>query len=503
MGLRQSTEIQGNILAPFNKPHQVFLFVSFKRQDAAARQWLGRLVDRVATTRDVADLNEKFRGLRKKVGRAKAAAMPEIRRAWTGVGLTSWGLVTLHPELAADLAAYEAFWRGPLGEGTDEYGNRMAPAAVIGDLEQSDPCDWVVGGPGPDQIPVDALVTIAADDQALVQTTLDGELGALKVDKDHELEVVMVQWGATLEGPNGGREHFGFKDGVSQPGIRGFTSEVVQKNGRLESQDQPGSPIIATGEFVLGYAGERGSYLRGRRPNPPEWMHGGSFQVFLRLTQDVAGWHKEMERLGADMSQDVAEKLIGRRKDGAPLARDVGNGPNDFDYADDLLGNDTPRFAHIRRANPRNDAVYNDRSHRLLRRGVPFGPFANDAAEAEANLAERGLLLNAFMASIEDQFEAVQRNWASNAGLLPVTAGSGRGLPENAITDGPDPLIGAGTHPCLLRRQGQDPMPLDLPRFVRTTGAVYAFAPSLSALRRLGKKDLMQPGVRVAVGERA
>jgi Dyp-type peroxidase family len=499
MGLRDSTEIQGNILAPFNKPHQVFLFISFKHQDAAARQWLGRLADRVATTRDVAGLNKEYRKLKNKHGRTKAAAMPEIRRAWTGVGLTSWGLVTLHPELAADLAAYEAFWRGPLGEGTDEYGNRTAPAAILGDPEQSDPCDWVVGGPGPDQIPVDALVTIAADDQDLVRTRLDEELAALKVDKDHELVVVATQWGATLLGPNGGREHFGFKDGVSQPGIRGFTSEVVQKNGRLESQDQPGSPIIATGEFVLGYAGERGSYLRGRRPNPPEWMHDGSFQVFLRLTQDVAGWHKELERPGAALTKEVAEKLIGRRKDGTPLAQG-GTGLNDFDYAGDLLGDDTPRFAHIRRANPRDDDVYNDRSHRLLRRGIPFGPFANDAAEAEANQAERGLLLNAFMASIEDQFEAVQRNWASNAGLLPVTAGPGRGVPENAITDGPDPLIGANTHPCLLRRHGQDPVPLYLPRFVRTTGAVYAFAPSIPALRQLGKTDQMQPGVRAAPG---
>jgi Dyp-type peroxidase family len=498
MGLRQSTEIQGNILAPFNKPHQVFLFVSFKHQGAAARQWLGPLANRVATTSDVADLNERFRELKNKHGRAKAAATPQIKRAWTGVGLTSWGLVTLHPELAADLAAYEAFWRGPLGEGTDEYGNRTAPAAILGDPEQSDPCGWVVGGPGPDQIPVDALVTIAADDQDLVQARLDQELRALKVDKDHELVVVAMQWGATLQGPNGGREHFGFKDGVSQPGIRGFTSEVV-RDGRLESQDQPGSPIVATGEFVLGYPGERGSYLRGRRPNPAEWMHYGSFQVFLRLNQDVAGWHEEMERFGKAPLQNVAAKVIGRERDGTPLAQG-GAGLNDFDYAGDLLGDDTPRFAHIRRANPRNDAVYNDRSHRLLRRGIPFGPFANDAGEAQANPAERGLLLNAFMASIEDQFEAVQRNWASNAGLLPVTAGLGRGVPENAITDGPDPLIGADTHPCLLRRRGQDPVPLDLRRFVRTTGAVYAFAPSLSALRRLGEDDPMQPGVRAVSG---
>jgi len=68
----------------------------------------------------------------------------------------------------------------------------------------------------------------------------------------------------------------------------------------------------------------------------------------------------------------------------------------------------------------------------------------------------------------------------------------GRGGPESAVTDGPDPLIGAGTHPCLLRRDGQDPLPLKLPRFVRTTGAVYAFAPSISTLRRLGSQESMR-----------
>jgi Dyp-type peroxidase family len=495
--LKDSEEIQGNILAAFKNPNQLFMFVNFGNDQAAARQWLRRLTERVATTRDVAAHNHEYRRLKERYGRARLRAMPEARRAWTGVGLTSWGLVTLHPELAADLAAYEAFWRGPLGEGTDEHGNRTAPAVVLGDQEQSDPRNWVVGGP--DQPPVDALVTIAADDQDLLQARLDEELAALKVGKDHELRVVEVrqpdgstspgQWGATLQGDNGGIEHFGFKDGVSQPGIRGFTGEEV-RNGRLEDRDRPGSPIIATGEFVLGYAGERGSYLRGPRPDPPEWMRDGSFQVFLRLTQDVAGWLEEMERLGTALSEDVATKVIGRRRDGTPLAGGGGTELNDFDYTNDPLGNATPRFAHIRRANPRDDAVYNDRSHRLLRRGIPFGPFAKDLAEARANPVERGLLLNAFMASIEDQFEVVQRQWASNSDLLPVTPG--RGGPESAVTDGPDPLIGASTHPCLLRRDGQNPVPLHLPRFVRTTGAVYAFAPSISTLRRLGGLESMR-----------
>jgi Dyp-type peroxidase family len=474
MELRSSDSIQGNILAPFNKPRQAFLFLNFGNDQAAARQCLRRLGDGVATTREVSDNNAGY-----KAWKRQRRPRPEAT-SWMGVGLTSWGLVTLHPELAPDLAMHDAFWRGPLGEGTDEHGNRIAPAALVGDREQSDPRSWVVGGPG--QPPVDAIVTIAADDAQRLRDRVDQELARWNLPADR---VLLQQEGATLEGDHGSVEHFGFRDGVSQPGVRGFNQETL-RNGRLEIDDRPGSPIIATGEFVLGYPGERGSYPGGRRPASAGWMRDGSFQVFLRLTQDVAGFLEEMERLSETLGEDVAAKVIGRRKDGTPLAS-PGGGLNDFDYADDPDGNQTPRFAHVRRANPRNDTVFNDRSHRLLRRGIPFGPLARDQAAARGNPVERGLLLNAFMADIDDQFETVLRNWAGNAGTLPVTPG--RGGPEDAVTDGPDPLIGASTHPCLLRRQGQDPVPLPLPRFVRTTGAVYAFAPSVPALRRLGRDE--------------
>ena len=53
MELRSSESIQGNILAPFNKPHQVFLFVSFGNDQQSARRWLAGVADGVATTREV------------------------------------------------------------------------------------------------------------------------------------------------------------------------------------------------------------------------------------------------------------------------------------------------------------------------------------------------------------------------------------------------------------------------------------------------------------------
>lgn len=473
--LRSSETIQGNILAPFNKPVQIFLFLSFGNRQEHARNWLAELVDSklVATTKDVVehDRNRK----------ATPEGQTPEKRTWVGVSLTSSALVTLHPELAADLVAYDAFWRGALAD-RSYGGRRTASPALVGDQLASDPLGWAIGGPC--QPPVDALLTIAADDAGRLHHRATKERERAE---GHHLEVLQVrpdngrmtlgQHGRRLPGGNGGVEHFGFRDGVSQPGIRGFT-EATRRDDRLEVAGDAGTPVIAAGEFVLGYEREGGSYPEAPRPEPPPWMRDGSFQVFLRLNQDVHGWRTQMERL-RELSKDevdVAAKAIGRAQDGTPLAPggDVER-PNDFTYDEDPNGEDTPRFAHVRKMNPRSDAPLQGRTHRLLRRGLPFGPPTPENAPADK--VERGLLFNAFMASIEDQFEFVQRNWASNPISLPASP---------VVTDGPDPVAGASDAPCILRRRDQGPVELPLGRFVRTTGAVYAFAPSLPTLRRLG-----------------
>src|SRR5262245_28297949 len=357
--LRLSETIQGNILAPFHKPHQMFLFLNFNNDQDAARRWVTALTaraddSRIATTKAVAEHNAE-REAHKAEGGVQS---PE--QIWMGVSLTSSGLVTLHPELAADLVTYDAFWRGPLGEGRDEPGGLTASAALLGHADESDPGDWVIGGPN--QGPVDALVTIAADSEHDLGERVEAErrlarglgLTVLEV-RQRDGSRPQGQRGDTLGDPRRGTEHFGFKGGVSQPGVRGFTSATI-RHGRWERKDQPGSEIIATGEFVLGYARERGPYRRANPGDPPSWMRDGSFQVLLRLTQDVVGWMEQMDRLGHAVSEDVAAKAIGRRPDGAPLApAGGGQGLNDFSYDDDPDGYHTPRFAHIRKANPRND----------------------------------------------------------------------------------------------------------------------------------------------------
>ena len=154
-------DIQGNILAPFNKPFQAFLFLNFRNAQKGAREWISALVE-----------DENFASTSKVFAHASARKKNAERRCWVSVGLTSSGLTTLHPELAVDLVAYDAFSRGVLAD--REYrGERRISPALVGDTRAGDPTTWAIGGP--DDPSVDALVTIAADDYASLEKVAEGE----------------------------------------------------------------------------------------------------------------------------------------------------------------------------------------------------------------------------------------------------------------------------------------------------------------------------------------
>src|SRR5437588_369889 len=85
---------------------------------------------------------------------------------------------------------------------------------------------------------------------------------------EHGLKILFVQQGRTrIDNP--GHEHFGFKDGVSQPGIRGITDPddpIANPN-----QGHPGQDLLWPGEFVLGYPQQipkAAEGVDGPNPNP-------------------------------------------------------------------------------------------------------------------------------------------------------------------------------------------------------------------------------------------
>ena len=474
--LRGSTTIQGDVLAGFRKDHEQFLFLRVA-DEKSGRAWLADISPRVAATREVASFNERFSVARRHGGGTDPEAMAAL---WVGVSLTAAGLHEIAVDdpfggLATD--AFGAFRRGAHGS-----------AERLGDVGEDAPERWLFGRP--DQ-PIHAVLIVAADRLDDIGRELERQREAAA---RHGAYIVFEQSGGTLPGRRSGHEHFGFKDGISQPGVRGF--DEADPAAADEVKGKPGVDLIAAGEFVLGHEDSQGVV-----PAAPGWMRDGSFQVIRRLGQDVPGWWAQVQGSAtavgsATLSADaLAAKLVGRWRSGTPLALSAAvdsragldrSRDNDFEYDDDPDGDHTPRFAHIRKVYPRKadppgPGASVDR-HRIIRRGIPFGLRFDPAQGRGFGVdAPRGLVFVAYMARIEDQFEFLQAAWANFAKFPEVVTNH-----DTPAADGPDPVIGQDAAGAAVRlRHGGQEIELALRRFVRTEGALYTFTPSLPVLTAL------------------
>jgi Dyp-type peroxidase family len=462
-------EIQGNILAGFNKDHASFLLFELPAP-RAARRWLAEIVDEVATTKEVKAFNDLFRQVR-----ARHHERETIKATWMNLAFTFTGLMALGVD------------EDDLRQLPVEYREGMrARATEIGDNGDNAPANWPANL---GRSRIDVVMIVAADSGA---DRNDEVAHFARHAARHDLRLVYQQDGMTRRDAPG-HEHFGFKDGVSQPGIAGFTDDPI-----------PGQDLVAAGEFVLGYprqAAPPGQPPAGPSPQPA-WLENGSYLVFRRLTQDVAGFQDFIRQTASTehLSEDLlGAKLVGRYRSGAPLegARNSAVDPadadpsvvddahiNDFDYQEnDPDGAYVPRAAHIRKTYPRDQRPPGEdeaQRRRIIRRGIPFGqsfhrggrphsPFAADAAFPH----DRGLCFACYQRSIADQFELIQSSWV-NADSVPQPA------------DGVDAIISQAADRRQIAIPGTPRTPLRLARqWVRTTGGEYFFAPSITALHQL------------------
>uniref|UniRef100_UPI000ADDB37D Dyp-type peroxidase n=1 Tax=Streptomyces sp. SBT349 TaxID=1580539 RepID=UPI000ADDB37D len=484
--LRESAEIQGDILAGFKKDHVQLLFLTFG--DAAkARRWLGRLRHRVASTRDVAAFNANFSRAR----RVAAGTDPaDLKAVWRSVSFTFGGLT-------------ELIGGPPITDipfGTTQHAFQQGAAErkdITGDTGRNDPGGWLFGASQND--PVHAVLTVAADRPGDLRAALDVEHEEAAA---HRVAIAFEQYGATLEGVRRGKEHFGFKDGVSQPAVRDF--DEPEADDPDHQKGKPGTRIIPHGEFVVG-----GPTDNRPQPGLPPWMLQGSFHVVRRLGQDVPGWWAQvadqLEILKAKgavppeaTSEWLAARLVGRWRSGTPVAKspdtDLPAHPgaetdNDVSFADDLEGRVTPLCSHARKTNPRDGLKVRpeDRATvaqkgaldgtRIMRRGIPFGmPFDPAGGPGNGPDAPRGMMFVCYQADLVAQFEFVQQTWID-----------GEDFPERPAKVGRDTMIGReGEVSFPAGGEGStDSVQLSMRQFVRTEGAVYAFAPSLPALKDL------------------
>ena len=364
-----------------------------------------------------------------------------------------------------------------------------ARAPVVGDVGVHAPKHWEGGLGGPD---IHAMALIRTDSD-------EGRDEAMRImraemEATGGIEVRFVQDTLALAHENGigsEGEHFGFADPVSQPPIEGADPPPYPGDG--EPQPDGTWRGLKPGEFLLGYEDEVGPEGT-RAPEPLELRLNGTYVVFRKLYQDVAAFRRYLGTAAKSLygSDDayhrdlIGAKMMGRWRSGCPLdlspEKDdpsIAADPhrrNDFTYAGDDNGLRCPLGAHLRRSNPRLTPLKRAtavRRHRLIRRGVEYGPHLADGA-LEDDGVDRGLVNLFIQADIERQFEFVQNEWMKGGEFIGLDASE------------QDPINGVGGEGSQMSVPGaKRPMLFDLPTFVLVKGGEYLFVPGLKAFEGL------------------
>jgi deferrochelatase/peroxidase EfeB len=291
--------------------------------------------------------------------------------------------------------------------------------------------------------------------------------------------------------PAGGRLHFGYRDGIT-------TLDVD-----WEDAGRPGAVNLR--EFLLGYPTK--DYPTTPFADGPwrDFARDGSFACLTWIYQDVAAFETFLARYapalapslpGVDAKEWLAARLLGRWRDGSPLARYPDMPPpapdlnNDFGYADDPAGTRCPLDAHIRIAYSRDQTLsfpnasrFPKGPPRLIRRGFSYG---EPLASAEDDGKDRGLFGLFLCARVNEQFYSVLR-WMQQTQFSDVFD---HGKPGRA---GQDRLTGSrlpgGENRTpdsnILATVGGVSTPISLQPFIRHKGVVILFVPSIAALREL------------------
>jgi Dyp-type peroxidase family len=509
----EADDIQGNILPGFRRQQQLFVAYSATDGDRLA-QALGVLQPRV--TRVAATLAHRATRKRALIAKQAPAARSDL---WLALALGARAVTALG---AAEVAGLdEAF---PVGQIPGRMGDPSQQTLPDGTANPGNRSNWVVGSPAR---PVDLLLIFAHDHdvQGAAAPLLD-EVSALLGARP-----VYCELGELLPGDI---EHFGFRDGVSQPGVRGHVvvggaAVLVTTRYGVPARDgveygKPGQPLQWPGQFLIGQPA-----FSGDAPSVAAELRNGSFMVFRRLTQDVKAFYEDSDAMAAALSArigrplsgaDLRAKMVGRfpsgaalmRHDAEPATAEAQIALNHFEFArpldaiqltdaertkvaasfadpDPLFGLRCPAWSHIRKVNPRDLPTDKGdpgrtRDFQMLRRGIPFGrAYNHDNPSVPDNGTERGLLFVSYQRSIADQFELLNRDWMNHF-KGPHSGGFDLLVGQNA-SSGYHATKAADFH-----SPGSNGMPIAFEatrQWVVPTGGAYLFAPSLSFIAKYGK----------------
>ncbi|MUL85405.1 MULTISPECIES: peroxidase [unclassified Mycolicibacterium] len=405
------------------------------------RAWLTELLDKVQSASDA------------------VATMDESDR-WVTLAFTWTGLRALGVDEESLASFPDAFREG-----------MTQRASILGDTGAAAPEHWVGGLAGEDLHAIAILFSrtdeqchrsIEEHDKLLDRTSGVRSLSYLDLNATPPF--------------NYAHDHFGFRDRLSQPVIKGSGEEPTPGSGE---------PLEA-GEFILGYADEDGPVAN--LPKPDVLSRNGSYMAYRRLQEHVVLFRDYIrERSDTPEAEALlAAKFMGRWRSGAPLVlapdRDdpeLGADPmrnNDFNYKEmDPFGYACPLGSHARRLNPRDTGHYMNR-RRMIRRGATYGPALPDGAPDDG--ADRGIAAFIICADLVRQFEFAQNVWINDNTF-------------HELGNEHDPICGTqdGTLDFTVPKRPIRKVHKGLPAFTTLRGGAYFFLPGISALRYLAAED--------------
>ncbi|HMQ60382.1 MAG TPA: Dyp-type peroxidase [Flavilitoribacter sp.] len=258
------------------------------------------------------------------------------------------------------------------------------------------------------------------------------------------------------------QDWFGFQEGIGNPKF--FSSKLDN------SEKQFNGPIPGNAPLNI---------VLTEDPNGVDAGCYGSFLVFLKLQQEVQNFEALSQDLGAAIgksTEEAAELLIGRKKNGEPLVplkitdHNIKH-DNYFDYSNDAEGKSCPFHAHIRKANPRKNGF---EESNIVRRSMSYIETNKNELDQAIVVERKGMFFMAFMRNIEQQFERLVNYQMYD-------------FDESDPNNAPDPLIVDENYidRSYFNANGQKESFSKARKLVTYRGGIYLFAPSLPFFKNL------------------
>ncbi|HEV7472677.1 MAG TPA: hypothetical protein VGN90_01440 [Pyrinomonadaceae bacterium] len=419
-------------------------------------------------------------------------------------------------------------------------------AARVGDIGPSDPANWwpLPAWQLPNQKPaatdLDLLFSLYAPS---AKERDKWYKNLLKMIGKDSAVLAFMQDSDPLD-PAGQKIHFGYRDGISQPRIGGFSEADPELDDR---------PTVASWHFMIEETKPIPAAPIPTIPPPPNYtahplLKNGSFGAFRLLQQDVKKFEDFINQNGPKQAELIASKMAGRWRDGTPVEAAPEKPENkrllnqsllgeyqlnNFNYiapsphqepkpaplGNPDLGQACPYGAHVRRSNPRDDnSVIGNGDmaslHRVLRRARPYGPQYDPKKPASAK-QDRGLVGLFIGADLSAQFEFLMNSWITN-GHFSTNDNSPNGSGYDPLFGPPPEAESPETTEFAYCKPGQDPQnpaPGDssnyqilppnpstsgvvqrkLTQLITIRGGLYVFLPSITALGFLAAGTIPEP----------